>query len=62
MAVYDYVCKCGYEEEIHHSIKEDPVIKCKKCKKVMERSISGGAGVVFNGSGFYETDYKQKNK
>lgn len=60
MAVYEYVCDCGFGKEVHHSIKEDPEIKCEKCPKTMWRSISGGAGLEFKGTGFYKTDYKDK--
>ena len=62
MPTYDYVCQCGEEKEVHHSMTDDTKIKCIKCKKVMEKAISGGAGVKFVGDGFYQTDYKDKGK
>jgi len=40
---------------------EKPVKKCPQCGKTRaERVISGGAGVLFKGSGFYQTDYRSK--
>lgn len=63
MPTYDYVCtKCGHELEIFQSMKDSPLRKCPKCKKLgLKRLLGGGAGLIFKGSGFYITDYKQKS-
>ena len=37
---------------------EDPIEVCPKCKGKTRRLISGGAGLLFKGSGFYATDYR----
>lgn len=37
-------------------------LRCPTCGKMAERLISGGAGLVFKGSGFYATDYKQSGE
>jgi predicted nucleic acid-binding Zn ribbon protein len=37
---------------------EEPIKECPKCKGLVKRLIGAGAGLIFNGSGFYETDYK----
>ena len=60
MPTYDYHCaRCG-EMEIFQSIREDALTACPECgSKRFERRISGGAGVIFRGSGFYETDYNR---
>ena len=60
MPTYDYVCKaCEYRFEEFQSMSADPLKKCPKCKKnKLERLIGTGAGVIFKGSGFYETDYR----
>lgn len=61
MPTYDYVCRtCGAEFELYQSIKADPLRECT-CGKagVVERKIGSGAGILFKGSGFYETDYKR---
>ncbi len=41
---------------------EKPVKKCPQCGKMkVQRLIHGGAGVLFKGSGFYQTDYRPKS-
>lgn len=61
MPTYDYKCeKCGEEMEIVHSITSDGPRTCPKCgEEALKRLISGGSGVKFVGSGFYENDYKR---
>ncbi|UCC44756.1 MAG: zinc ribbon domain-containing protein, partial [Candidatus Zixiibacteriota bacterium] len=39
---------------------EDPIEICPECGKKTRRIISGGAGFLFKGSGFYQTDYRSK--
>lgn len=59
MPTYEYKCKkCGYEFEEFQSITAEPLKKCPECKGKVERVISAGAGILFKGSGFYETDYR----
>lgn len=62
MPTYEYKCSnCGYIFETFQSIKDNPIKKCPKCQKdTLKRLISGGAGLIFKGSGFYLTDYKMK--
>ena len=60
MPTYGYRCPgCGHEYEKLQKISDSTRIKCPKCGKRGTRLISGGAGIVFKGSGFYETDYKR---
>ncbi len=60
MPTYEYVCRaCGHEFEQFQPITSSPVKTCPKCKrKRVERKIGIGAGVLFKGGGFYETDYR----
>ena len=60
MPTYDYVCKsCDHKWELFQSIKADPVRKCPECGKLKaQRVIGPGAGIIFKGSGFYQTDYR----
>lgn len=60
MPTYEYVCAaCGHALEIFHSMSEAPRRKCPACgKNRLERRIGKGAGVLFKGSGFYQTDYR----
>lgn len=61
MPTYDYQCgKCQHTFEKFQGIKEKPEAKCPKCGGKARRLISAGAGIIFKGSGFYETDYKKK--
>jgi putative FmdB family regulatory protein len=62
MPTYDYYCtECGFEFEEFQSIASDPIEECPKCGKLVKRKITGGSGLIFKGSGFYITDYKNKN-
>lgn len=63
MPTYEYECeKCGHRFEVFQKITDEPVKKCPKCKGKVRKLISGGIGVIFKGSGFYETDYKKRSK
>ncbi len=61
MPTYDYVCEaCGHEFEHFQSMSDPRLEKCPKCgKKKLVRKVGAGGGVIFKGSGFYETDYKR---
>ncbi len=61
MPTYEYACKlCGHHFETFQSITADPLKRCPAChKNGLKRLISGGAGLIFKGTGFYETDYKR---
>ena len=60
MPTYDYVCDaCGHEFELFQSMTDRVKRKCPKCGKPrLKRLIGAGAGVIFKGSGFHETDYR----
>ena len=63
MPTYDYRCDaCEHEWELFQSIKANPVRKCPECGKLKAKRIIGaGAGIIFKGSGFYQTDYRSKS-
>ncbi len=62
MPTYDYLCnECEYEFEEFQSMTAKPLKKCPECGGKVKRLIGSGAGVVFKGSGFYETDYKKSS-
>jgi len=63
MPLYDYKCqKCGDIFEHLQSSDSKKLKRCKKCKGKLDRLVCSGIAVKFNGSGFYQTDYKSKNK
>jgi putative FmdB family regulatory protein len=64
MPTYDYECDaCGYRFEMFQTFSERVKRKCPKCGKMrLRRLIGSGSGIIFKGSGFYETDYKRNNK
>jgi putative FmdB family regulatory protein len=60
MPTYDYQCrKCDHTWELFQPITAKPVKKCPECGKPSARRVIGpGAGIIFKGSGFYQTDYR----
>ena len=61
MPTYDYRCDaCGHELEVFQSMSDERLTECPGCgKQKLRRLIGSGAGIIFKGSGFYETDYKR---
>ncbi|OGV64721.1 MAG: hypothetical protein A2498_13450 [Lentisphaerae bacterium RIFOXYC12_FULL_60_16] len=60
MPTYEYQCtKCQYQFEEFQGIKAEPLSRCPKCRCKVKRLPGRGAGIIFKGSGFYETDYKR---
>lgn len=62
MPTYDYKCSaCGAEMEIFHSMSETKR-KCPECGKLkLVKQIGAGAGFLFKGDGFYQTDYRSQS-
>ena len=62
MPTYEYVCEsCGSRLEKFQSMSEEPLKMCPECGGRLKRVIGTGAGIIFKGNGFYETDYKKGN-
>lgn len=63
MPTYEYLCDaCGYEFEEFQSITAKALRKCPKCTKLkLKRLIGTGAGIIFKGNGFYQTDYRSES-
>jgi len=66
MPTYEYICKdCGDRFEHFQSMSSPPLKKHEGCNNKgsnVERVISGGTGLIFKGSGFYLTDYKNNKE
>ncbi len=63
MPTYDYKCTgCNYTFEIFQQMTAEPLKNCPKCGSKLKRIIGTGAGPIFKGSGFYQTDYKNNTK
>ncbi|MEM0915454.1 MAG: zinc ribbon domain-containing protein [Planctomycetota bacterium] len=62
MPTYEYACEsCGHQFEEFQSMSAKPLRKCPECGELkLKRLIGIGAGVIFKGSGFYETDYRSE--
>lgn len=62
MPTYEYRCTEGHAFEQIQKMSELPITVCPVCGAAAMRSISGGAGLIFKGSGFYITDYGKDGK
>ncbi|MBD3165662.1 hypothetical protein GF324_03625 [bacterium] len=59
MPTYTYACtECGHRFDVFHGISDNSTRYCPGCEAEAHRQIGAGAGLVFKGSGFYITDYK----
>ena len=62
MPTYEYECRsCKHRFEEFQSINDDPIRNCPKCGKSVRQLFGGGMGIIFKGSGFYQTDYRSKD-
>jgi len=63
MPIYEYLCtECGQELEKLQKISDDPLTDCPECgKPTLQKQVSA-AGFRLKGSGWYETDFKSKNR
>jgi putative FmdB family regulatory protein len=61
MPTYEYSCqKCGKNFDLFQPMKDAPIKYCRCGKKGRVKRLGGtGAGIIFKGSGFYETDYRR---
>ena len=63
MPTYEYRCKvCEHAWEDFQPMTAKPTKKCPECgKNKAERLMSAGGGIIFKGTGFYETDYRSES-
>mgnify|MGYP002622890847 CR=1 FL=1 len=61
MPTYDYRCEdCGHQFEVFQSMNDPKIEDCpaEACHGRVKRLLGTGAGVIFKGGGFYQTDYR----
>lgn len=62
MPTYEYECrKCGHVFEKFQNITAEPLRTCPECSGPVKRLIGAGAGIIFKGNGFYQTDYRSES-
>ena len=62
MPTYEYRCTaCGHQFDLFQRMSDEPGADCPECSGAAERLLSGGAGFLFKGDGFYITDYRSKS-
>jgi putative FmdB family regulatory protein len=63
MPTYEYACSsCEHHFEHFQSITANPLRTCPSCgRKTLKRLIGAGGGIIFKGSGFYQTDYRSES-
>jgi len=63
MPTYNYYCShCDSHFSYFQQMSESSLSICEECGGKIERIITGGTGLIFKGSGFYLTDYKDGKK
>ena len=63
MPTYNYYCSdCDTHFSYFQKMSESPISSCENCGGKVKRLITGGTGLIFKGSGFYLTDYKNSQK
>jgi putative FmdB family regulatory protein len=63
MPTYVYECeRCHHRFELLQGITDPPRQRCPRCRGKVRRLLTSGGGLVFRGTGFYETDYKRKER
>ena len=58
MPTYEYRCPEGHTFDLFQRMSDEPGAACPECGEAAERILSGGAGFIFKGDGFYITDYR----
>ena len=62
MPTYEYIREDGSRFEWLQKMSDAPLTECPQTGQKVRRAILGGTGVIYKGSGFYNTDYKPKPK
>ena len=63
MPIYEYQCEsCEHKFETMQRLSEDPLKDCPECGEAALRKLISAAAFVLKGTGWYETDFKDKKK
>jgi len=63
MPIYEYRCAaCGHHLEALQKMSEGPLRKCPDCGKSQLKRLVSAPQFRLKGSGWYETDFKNKNE
>lgn len=61
MPIYEYECgDCGFQKEILQKVSDEPISQCPDCGKYHFIKKVSAAGFKLKGTGWYETDFKDK--
>jgi putative FmdB family regulatory protein len=63
MPIYEYQCQsCGHKQEIMHRISQTPSLECAACGANELKKLISAVGFQLKGTGWYETDFKNKGE
>jgi putative FmdB family regulatory protein len=63
MPIYEYRCNaCGHDLEVLQKMSDAPLRKCPDCGKSQLRRLVSASRFRLKGSGWYETDFKNKDE
>ncbi|WP_367607288.1 FmdB family zinc ribbon protein [Legionella sp. W05-934-2] len=63
MPIYEYECKkCHHQFDLMQKMSDEPVKQCPKCFQLSVVRMVSAAGFQLKGSGWYQTDFKEKPK
>ena len=63
MPIYEYQCQsCGHQFDVIQKISDEKLTICPKCKEKKLKKLVTSAGFKLKGTGWYETDFKNKKK
>ena len=63
MPIYEYQCgACGHRMEAMQKLADAPLSICPSCNAAALSKLISAVGFRLGGSGWYETDFKSKDK
>ena len=63
MPLYEYLCShCGHQDDVLGKSSDNPVIVCPVCNNKEFKKQVSAPHFKLKGSGWYETDFKNKPK